>query len=133
MIPEELLKPRFKVIADYPDSPFVDGQILVTRVGNFGKQVFDIYRQFGNDDFVYPESYPHLFKKLAYYEDRNIKDLPKYIVNNTAIPKTIHEVIDWNIHDDEIVIAVTNEGSFYAWGTVPATQSEYLAFKNKTS
>lgn len=72
MSTEELLKPRYKVIADYPKSLYNVGDIL-----NAGWR---------SEDCIYCDTegprwrhFPHLFKKLYWWEDRSTEDLPEYI------------------------------------------------------
>jgi hypothetical protein len=60
-----LLKPRYKVIADYPRSPYVIGNII------------------SDDDKEYTCEYmsrfPAIFKLLEWWEDREESDMPKYL------------------------------------------------------
>jgi hypothetical protein len=63
---EELLKPRYKVIADYPESPFKIG-----RIYDYGEALPGP----GLSSF---EPYPHLFRKLEWWEDRKPEEIPKY-------------------------------------------------------
>ena len=75
MTPEELLKPRYKVIAIDTTESFQVGEILnhpsewhdFIWVGPSGKIIF------------YPEKYPHLFKKLEWWEELKPEDLPQYV------------------------------------------------------
>jgi len=67
---DELMKPRYKVIALYPDSPNKIGDII------------HVYGQ----GYIYPDKveanfdrYPHLFKKLQWWEEREISELPEYL------------------------------------------------------
>ena len=82
MTPEELLNPRYKVIVDYPEMECEVGDI-------FHKLTFD------NGNYTYvtnPESplqgyiighmierMPHLFKPLAWWEERQPEEMPKYV------------------------------------------------------
>lgn len=69
MTTEELLKPRYKVIADYPGSQYSAGDIL-TVIGT------ELYTK-GSIEFF--EQYPHLFKSLQWWEDRKPEDMPEYV------------------------------------------------------
>ncbi len=80
MTPEELLTPRFKHIASYPISKmyFDIGQILIW---NYAEQS---YQCSGKDSRISMakdtiESFPHLFKKLEWWEERKEDELPKYV------------------------------------------------------
>jgi hypothetical protein len=78
---EELLKPRYKVVAGYPDSKFQVGQIIQFELLKTGDWVY----QWAGHDGIYEigilefAEYPHLFKKLEWWEDRKIEDLPEYV------------------------------------------------------
>lgn len=63
---EELLKPRFKVIADYPGRSVEIGHIIDDP---------DYYERRG----IQVNQYPHLFKKLSWWEDRKPVELSEYI------------------------------------------------------
>jgi len=76
---EQLMKPRYKVIAYYPGCPFNVGNILMQAVdngklfwskletGEWGAQVNDIHL------------YPHLFQPLQWWQERDVKDMPEYV------------------------------------------------------
>lgn len=66
MEPEELLRPRYKVIADYPNSIYKIGEIV---------------QQFGQDFFntAFFEKYPLIFRKLEWWEEIEEKDMPEYV------------------------------------------------------
>lgn len=73
MTPQELLKPRYKIIAAYPHMALDQ------------HDVGDIISPYGMG-FVYPEkvreqyeSYPHLFKRLEWWEERRPEDLPIHV------------------------------------------------------
>jgi hypothetical protein len=65
---EQLLLPRYKVIADWPNSLYKIGEVLVgadcivTKKGI--KELTD---------------FPHLFKRLEWWEQRTEEEMPKYI------------------------------------------------------
>lgn len=64
----ELLKSRWKVIADYPGSDYHIGEILDRDWG-----------WVGNDEVGFKHDlshYPHLFKKLQWWEDRKPEEMP---------------------------------------------------------
>ena len=57
--------PRYEVIADYPKSHFVVGQIL--RLEKSGKHFRYVWYEYDGKDWMYQdelEEYPHIFKKL---------------------------------------------------------------------
>ena len=68
----ELLKPRFKVIADYPESKFKVGEIIQLTWNDPFPDKYGGYETFYN-------KYPHLFKKLEWWEDRKESEMPQYV------------------------------------------------------
>jgi len=73
---EGLLKDRYKVIAPngyhYPNSPFLDGEILMQQ----NEGVWLVSTKDGINSFYdrHPENYPNLFRKLSWWEERFIDD-----------------------------------------------------------
>lgn len=119
MTPEELLKPRFKVIADYPVSPYPVGAIITPK------------------DAEYFDKYPVIFKRLEWYEERKPEDMPLYLKDRIESFGEGHEVKYYKVTDNYTSIrfyrAMTDKGWIRMPDVLPATESEYLAFKNKTS
>lgn len=77
---EELLVPRFKVIADFPYNPFNIGQILTPF---FVEDSPNIKKWYVQNDYDYSwinvEEYPAIFKPLEWWEDRSFEELPEYL------------------------------------------------------
>lgn len=65
MTPEQLLKPRYKVIADYPSSP-------EHNIVGF------IYEDCTECMCDFMSKYPHLFKRLDWVDGRSEEELPEY-------------------------------------------------------
>lgn len=80
MTPNELLKPRFKVIADYPDRQVELNEILIGSNTGIFEGLISGTLMIGSD----LNKYPHLFKKLEWWQDREESDMPEYIVNQTG-------------------------------------------------
>lgn len=128
----ELLKPRYKVIADYPGSPFWVGSILIFiprfmhRVdGNIESTTYsDVFRR-GNHFILADEikEYPHLFNPLEWYEDRKPEEMPGYVKDKF---NQVHKVTSVER------IGANLEKGFYAhWKNVqPATLAEYTQYIN---
>lgn len=80
MTKEALMKPRYKVIADYPCRPHPIGHILEFSGDHYDSQ--SLFRLPGSDH-RYPEKkfkeYPHLFQSLQWWEDRELHELPEYV------------------------------------------------------
>lgn len=79
MTTDELLMPRYKVIADYPGTVFDVNQILEvsgdcagsnrTGSGVLSKSVYK------------PEKYPAIFRPMPWYEERKVGEMPEYVKN----------------------------------------------------
>lgn len=131
---EQLMKPRYKVIADWPGSRFRIGQIL--------KQ--DFTTAFRNDNGIgnyNVDKYPNLFKELHWWEERDEKDMPEYIkfVDDYMDFKSgaVYKCEKWSEHDDMIEFR-TGVGKYDLHGVppsfnqlLPATLSEYTAYSNQ--
>lgn len=85
------MNPRFEIIADYPDSNFKIGEIIE----------FDgiIHGTSEPQKFVRnPEKFPHLFRKLNWWENRKVEEMPKRLICK-AIPNDteIMEIQEWDM------------------------------------
>jgi len=119
MTKDELLKRRWKVIADYPKNPYKVGHIIQSEFGWI-------------TDYVKP--YPHLFRELHWSEDREILDLPEYVKGIGGYFKDkIFKIAPpsqngrkWHI-DNEI-----EHQTFLRWATafMPSDESEYNDYIN---
>lgn len=81
MTSQELLKPRYKVIADYPNNEFKVGTIL-----DINSCKYEDDDNKGNILWKISD-FPHLFKKLQWWEYRKIEDMPDYIKDGTLFLK----------------------------------------------
>ena len=124
MTPEELMKPRYKVIAIDTTETFQVGEILnhpeewhdYLWVGPSGKIIF------------YPEKYPHLFKKLEWWEERKPEEMPEYVKGYDRV----YKMINWTHNTcgeyfDEVEQA-PNRVMFEMKKLEPATADEYEAY-----
>jgi len=113
---EELLKPRFEVIADYPYNPHDIGAIIEARKNNSSiHQTTIAYTdEFGEKvnqmNLCMPKSfekYPHLFRKLNWWEYRKIEDMPKKLICK-AIPndKSVNIIEEWDMN---LLVGWTNK------------------------
>lgn len=74
MSTEKLIKPRWKVIASFPDSEY--------KVGDIEDRDWSKYvnGEDESDGVLWRISdFPHLFKHLEWWEDRKIEEMPKYL------------------------------------------------------
>lgn len=77
---KDLLSPRYEVIADWPESRYYVGAILL----------MDEKGYYSFDPLMYETSlnkYPHLFSKLQWWEKREKAQLPEYVKNNKVVIK----------------------------------------------
>jgi len=129
MTVDELLKPRYKVIADWPKCPFDMGMILLQDKSTVG-EVWVLDSELGlsmkDRNFFYGDinKYPHLFKPLQWWEDRRPEDMPEY-VKNEIFQDIVKKVDSWYSKEDHYGF-MTNVGFCLTKGYEPATEQEYL-------
>lgn len=99
MTTEQLLKPRYEVIADYPFNPYQIGDL----VENIADTSVFLYARIKDVDHLSSSSeildkYPHLFRKLNWWEKRKAEDMPKRLMCK-AIPgdTEIIEIQEWDM------------------------------------
>src|SRR6478736_5645084 len=141
MTTEELLKPRYKVIADYPCRPHPIGYIL-----EFSGDKYDTQSLFRlpNSDHRYPEDkfkeYPNLFEPLPWWKDRKAEDMPEYIMfaKDYANFKKgqVFKTENWNKQHESVGFCIgfiTGTGKYdkravpASCGLQPATLDDYSA------
>jgi hypothetical protein len=131
MTPEELMKPRYKVIADYPLSRFIIGSIVEGQKGRFDEWFFEINGKELPFDIT---QYPHLFKKLEWWEERKLEEMPQYVKEFNSLYKIgeVIKVAEWNMGDEEPNIPCFRDetDNSFTWvrGFHPATEEEYNAY-----
>jgi len=122
----ELMKPRYKVIAPYPNSPFKAGQILIrddSHENNYwtGEQCYTDR---------YPDQYPHLFKPLQWWEDRKPEEMPEYV----RIEEKVYKIREWENyfgllpHEDNPAKDSLFKVEHYFNKGVPATLEDYQQY-----
>ena len=82
MTKEQLLKPRWKVIADYPGALHNVGYIIQAYENGVAYLV--------EGDSYSMNDFPALFKRLKWHEDRELSDMPEYVkstLNNDHVYK----------------------------------------------
>ena len=103
MTAKELLKPRFEVIELYPKSKYEIGQILTETV--FEHYSLIIKGRNFTSNMPNIEKYPHLFKKLNWWEKRKEEDMPKKVISlcykdykDFDISKQeVHHILKWDM------------------------------------
>lgn len=125
MEPNELLKPRYKVIAAYPHSPWIVGEILFVDnkgelVGNSIGYVDYAYRIFENEI----SNFPSCFRMMEWWEERRPEDMPKYV-----------KCIKDDFHPDCVpyyakVDSFTNNGIIFEGSTNKERTAGYMRYKS---
>lgn len=127
MTPEQLLKPRYKVIAAWPgmDDDITIGSIFMQYIEQDTVWRMTTPTHWTKVTVHNPEAYPHLFKKLQWWEDRGSEHYPEYIKLNTGeVCKPLKYRGD---------CAIINEANdwWYLHYCLPATQEDYNAYINQ--
>ncbi len=136
---KDLLKPRYKVIADYPENTLEVGQILIES------DVFDDWLQ--TDNFLHGIKkscavlYPHLFQPLPWYADRKVEEMPEYVKFIQDEPYYQLDkgvVISWQELDEYIKsrseLELLSHPIILMGYAEPATKEEYEHYlKNQTT
>lgn len=114
---EDLLLPRYKLLADYP--------LNIIEIG----AVFDRCTEF---QCVFFDKYPHLFRKLEWWEERKIEDMPAYLKfksdyngNDVVYP------VKWAWGNKGFWIMIVEDKNIqmesYLKDKFPATLTEYIS------
>ena len=119
MTVEELLRPRYKVIAKWPRGGFPVGLVFEgIYLNDLSKSVIEC------------AEYPHLFKPLQWWQDRSDKELLGLFlkkVDSSLVTKVNPPIsLDraWFVWDN-----LKNSVPFWQW--IPVTEQEYNDFKNE--
>jgi hypothetical protein len=134
---EDLLIDRYKVIAPWPEM-----ERWLARVGDIltdnGKTA--VKNQDGDAVPVFEwETFPHLFKKLEWYEDREPSEMPQYVKLYRAYGPNPHyhhihvdgENVKWNFMGDKCISIVHKNGGHNTIEILePSTETEYLNYIN---
>lgn len=133
---KDLLKPRYKQISSFPffGTPFLRQKLALRFI--VGKIfVMDIVDEDGSStsDGSYGEDffkdYPHLFKRLEWWEERAKEDLPEYIKGKTT--GHLYQVKEYHYLDTEEGMALTINGRWRILRDMqPATLEEYTTYIN---
>lgn len=95
---EELMSPRWEVIAKYPLMKVMVGDIIIGY--SIGLTCSYVVRRDGylEEFHAVPKHYPHLFRKLNWWEHRSEEDMPKKVICK-AIPgdQEVIEVFRWDM------------------------------------
>lgn len=86
---KELMKPRYEVIADYPSNLDPVGTIL--KCPDYDNDFTKEYWVQSNDN------YPHLFRKLNWWEYRTAEEMPKKVMSLQGENRDTYEIEEWDM------------------------------------
>lgn len=117
-----LLEPRYKVIADYPESnrSFRVGDVLPGERIEKNSERFD--------------QYPKLFKKLEWWENRGTEDMPEYVRVTNYRGNPVVKVLEHMPQHGLIRLSDPLFGVHHYKNCLPATKqdySDYVEWKEK--
>ena len=136
---EDLMQPRYKVIKMWPDmgpGGYFEGQII-TLSGSSNRQYYAVIN--GNDVYdAFFDTFPHLFKKLEWWEERKAEEMPKYVrfgdLDKRHAVYKIEELHLNGCYGINGACAIAEQPKdylliFQGQNCHPATEGEYLAYK----
>ena len=92
------MQPRFEVIETYPKSKFKKGDIL-ERIPNATNDWYNADKSLINADILLEEieQYPHLFRKLNWWEKRTADQMPKKVMSILDDKGDTFEIQEWDM------------------------------------
>lgn len=90
--------PRFEVIETYPKSKFKKGDIL-ERMPNATNDWYNADKSLINADILLEEieQYPHLFRKMNWWEKRTADQMPKRVMSILDDKGDTFEIQEWDM------------------------------------
>jgi|GEM_PF-2458540 len=131
---EELLKPRYKVIADYP---YMETHLADMRIGRIVTEpnIRWLKNQFG----IEPDKFPRTFRKLEWWEERTEDQMPEYVRLNDQFRKDfdqVAKVVKSETHECGIFLIVDKVNGvvtrLHVENFWPITEQEYLTYQNQS-
>jgi hypothetical protein len=136
MTTEELLRPRYKVIADYPGSIFTTSDIVefIKDTNDPRRSVFWLVNKkvSTGQSHEFFEHYPHLFRKLQWWEERKDGDI-EYVKRSGRVFK-FSGIELWDTYPEKIgafFLVIGEYDEIASNGSEPATHEEYLQYINR--
>lgn len=98
MTAKELMNPRFEVIETYPKSKFKKGDIL-ERIPDATNNWYNSDKSLINAGILLEEieQYPHLFRKMNWWEKRTAKQMPKKVMSLLDDKGDTFEIQEWDM------------------------------------
>lgn len=129
MTPEQLLRPRYLVIAEDTSNHNWKIRDIYSIDGN---NAYNETQGFGIAPFPAPffDKYPHLFRRLEWWEMRDEKDMPEYV---KLKDERTRQVRKYEANFTVIIFNAIDEGEWdmcYCADCVPSTETEYQTYLN---
>lgn len=98
MTAEKLLIPRFEVLEEYPNCKFKKGEIL-NRLKHATNNWYHTDENSINAEILLEEieKYPHLFRKLNWWERRTAEQMPKKVMSMADDKKDTYQIEEWDM------------------------------------
>ena len=113
---EELLKPRYEVIERYPnmdEDNLIVGTIIEFELFDEQTKQWYNHNERSNTYDAFYDCFPNIFKKLNWWEKRNLEDLPKYFIGKHRGDGVYTKTDAW-IMGELYPIAIVEGVTFYA-------------------
>jgi len=136
-----LLQPRYIVEANYPNSPFRVGDILVVKHHSMYKdgEVFGLEDDDNVSSWItYAKDFPNIFRKLNWWEHRSLDEMPRWVrVNYVAsiwldFTPVVGDIIKCQFRLGEYGIEMQTETKLFnnmqLDSFTPATEEEYINY-----
>jgi hypothetical protein len=105
---EDLMKPRFEIIADFPNNDF--GKVGEILDRDWCKYIED--NEEGGVEWSISD-FPHLFRKLNWWEHREVEDMPTRLISKAfaneetkELSEEVFEIEEW---DMKLLVGWTNK------------------------
>jgi len=89
MSADELQIPRYEMTANFPDALIIVGEIIT------GYKGISVFLTEGSMFDV--REYPHLFRKMDWWEKRALHEMPKRLMFSPGISGHIFEIEEWDM------------------------------------
>jgi len=137
MTVEELMQPRYKVIADWPfRKNFEVGEIVIlNKEFSPNYKMYEVKDCQGLQVYItsFFEKFPLQFKKLEWWEDRKVEDMPEYIIGRKRGEGVYLKVDKWFF--DEVCgywQTIKDDFTFSCPYATPIAEQEYLNYINQS-
>lgn len=131
MTQEELMRPRYRLIADYPNAPFPVGTVL-TRIPNATNDWFhdgvDEFQMIALADLIRCDK---VFQPLKWWEARTMEHMPEYA--QAIYSGCVLKIRPEDCHNGYVISSETGYEKWPLDGFYPATEAEYLAHQSKST